>query len=105
MGIASFVRYAALCSLLIPAVGRAEDWESLCKSGYAAFIKTTVSGDFKGCEYDLAIKLENGLVFVCRSYSYHYAYHPEVYILKHFRTGDIKVMIDNEEFQGQVFKN
>jgi hypothetical protein len=41
-------------------------------------IETHVEGDFEGCDYDKFIAFENGLVFECHTYHYHYAYRPEL---------------------------
>lgn len=85
-------------------VAHASDWEELCKDGYAVIEETQVDGEFKGCDFGKAISLMNGLVFVCSEYSYSYSYMPGVYILKHIRTGDIKVVIDDEEYDGTLYR-
>ena len=59
---------------------------------------TYVSGSFEGCDYDKLIPLENGLLFKCRTYKYHYAYHPKVVIV-----GDY-VTIDGEKYEGTLYR-
>ncbi len=82
----------------------ASELEYLAKQGYAVIIETEVEDDFQGCDYDKKILFENGLVFVCQGYSYSYAYSPEVLILKHISNGDIKVLIDDEEYDGELYR-
>lgn len=82
----------------------ASDLENLCKNGYAVIEETNVDGEFEGCDYDKRIPLTNGLIFVCREYNYSYGYMPDVYILKNIRTGDIKVLIDDEEYEGDLYR-
>ena len=82
----------------------ASDLEKLAKRGYGALIETQVSGEFKGCEAGRRIPLSNGMIFVCGGYSYSYAYSPDVFILSNVRArGDIKVVIDDEEYDGTVY--
>ena len=82
----------------------ATDLEDLCKQGYAVIEETQVDGDFEGCDFDKRIPLMNGLVFVCSTYNYSYAYMPDVLILKHVRNGDMKVIIDDEEYDGTLYR-
>lgn len=81
----------------------ASDLEDLAKVGYAVIDETTIEDyDFEGCDYDQVIKFNNGLKFQCSEYNYHYSYNPEVFILKHARYSDYKVIIDNKEFEGSL---
>lgn len=82
----------------------ASDLEDLAREGYAVWEETSVDGDFEGCEFDRRIPLMNGLIFVCQGYSYHYAYSPDVLILRNVRSGDLKVIIDDEEFDGTLYR-
>ncbi len=61
-------------------------------------IWTYVDGDFEGCDYDKMIPFENGLLFKCRTYRYHYAYHPRVMIVGNY------VTIDGEKYEGQLYR-
>ena len=80
----------------------ANDFENLCKNGYAVTHETRIYDyDFDGCEYNKVYKLANGMKFICTSYNYHYSYNPRVYILQN-RYGNYKVIIDDEEFQGRL---
>jgi hypothetical protein len=82
----------------------AEDLEDLSRQRYAVTIETRVDGDFEGCDSDKVIPFTNGLVFVCRHYSYSYSYRPEVLILQHIKDGDIKVLINGREYRGKVYR-
>jgi hypothetical protein len=62
------------------------------------------SGEFKGCEFGKRIAFYDGLIFACETYSYHYAYGPDVMILKNVRTGSLKVIIDDDEYDGQLYQ-
>ncbi len=93
-----------ILGLLFVAPAFAGDLEDLARQGYAVIIETQVDGEFEGCEFDKRIPLMNGLIFVCSTYSYSYSYIPEVLILQHIRTGDVKVLIDGEEYDGQLYR-
>lgn len=97
------VAAAFILSTVASAAG-ASDLEDLAKDGYAVIEETQVDGEFEGCDFDRRIKLINGLIFVCQTYSYSYAYMPDVLILKHIRTGDIKVLIDDDEYDGLLYR-
>ena len=92
-----------LCGGAISVV-RANDLEDLAKDGYGVIEETQVDGDFEGCDFDKHIPLMNGLVFVCSSYGYSYGYMADVLILKSVRTGGIKVLIDDDEYDGTLYK-
>lgn len=81
----------------------ANDFEELCKDGYGVIVKTYISGTFEGCDYNKSYKLANGLIFQCNEYNYSYNYNPDVYILQN-RYGNLKVIIDDEEFYGTLYK-
>ena len=95
---------AAALAALIATPAAAVDLEDLAKDGYGALAQTRVDGEFNGCDYDKRIPLQNGLIFVCRTYGYSYSYMADVYIMKSVRTGDIKVVIDGEEYDGELFR-
>jgi hypothetical protein len=80
----------------------ASELERRAQEGYGVLLQTNVAGEFRGCNFGWVIPLANGLHFVCSGYSYHYAYDPEVLILKNVRTGQIKSLIDDEEFDGSI---
>lgn len=90
--------------LALPSYAKASDWEKLCKDGFAVIEYTYVKGEFHGCKYGQEIPLDNGLIFKCSSYDYSYAYRPEFYILKNIKTGAIKFIIDDEEFDGNLYR-
>ena len=92
-----------ICSIPCSMASRA-DWEDLIKDGYAVVYTTYIDGyDFDGCDWDKWYKFQNGLKFQCQEYNYHYSYNPKVYILMN-RYGRCKVVIDNEEFRGQLYR-
>jgi len=66
-------------------------------------IETNISGDFEGCDFDKIYKLDNGLVFVCNTYSYSYSYRPEVKIIMP-SGGYPTVYIDDEQYDGSVYR-
>lgn len=66
-------------------------------------ITTRVSDDFDGCDYDKVYNLDNGLLFQCSSYHYHYAYRPEVKIMI-IDGRKPTVLIAGYEYRGQLFR-
>ena len=82
----------------------ASDLEGLARNGYAVIDETQVDGEFEGCDFEKRIPLTNGLVFVCSTYSYSYSFMPEVLILQHVKSGDIKVLIDEDEYDGTLYR-
>jgi hypothetical protein len=80
----------------------ASDLETLAEEGYGVIEKTSVMGEYEGCDFDRHIPLADGLVFICEGYDYTYAYDPDVLILKNVKTGDIKVIIDDDEEEGTL---
>ena len=95
---------AALIVFLSSGALMASDLENAARSGYGAIEKTQVNGDYQGCDFNRQIPLMDGLIFQCMSYSYHYAFMPEVLILKHVTNGSLKVLIDGEEVTGTLYK-
>ena len=81
----------------------AAGWEELYKDGYAIVAETRVDGEFEGCDFFKEVQLMNGLVFVCSEYKYTYSYMPEVFILKHNQNGDLKIVIEDEEYDGTLY--
>lgn len=81
----------------------AADWERLCKDGYRVIEKTSIYGEFNGCEYGKYYKLSNGLTFKCEEYEYMYEYNPDVFILQN-NYGRLKVIIGNEEIDGSLYR-
>ncbi|WP_064712086.1 hypothetical protein [Rhizobium bangladeshense] len=97
-------RAAAISLLLLPSHAWASDLEDLAMEGYAVALKTQVDGEYEGCDYGKQIGLMNGLIFVCSTYHYHYSYMPRVLILQQLQTGSIKVIIDNDETSGTLYR-
>lgn len=100
------IRVACSVVMFMIAVAPAlsSELEHAAKAGYGVLYETTVPGAFEGCDFNRRVVFDNGLFLVCSSYSYHYAYRPDVLILKSVRTGAIKILIDDEEFEGTVYK-
>jgi ABC-type multidrug transport system ATPase subunit len=46
--------------------------------GYTVLTVTHASGEVEGVDFDKLIKMDNGMIFEFHSYSYFYAYHPDV---------------------------
>lgn len=66
-------------------------------------VKTNVSEEFEGCDYDKRIRLDNGLIFVCSTYSYTYSYRPEVMIL--FVQGrSPEIYINGTKYSGTLYR-
>jgi hypothetical protein len=91
-------------ALSLNLAAEASTLDRLARRGFGVIEQTQVNGEFQGCEYGRRISLMDGLIFVCSGYSYHYSYGPETLILKSVRTGEIRVLIDDEEFDGTVYK-
>jgi hypothetical protein len=87
----------------VPAV-YGSDLEDLAREGYAVIEETQVDGEFEGCDFGKRIPLMNGLIFVCSEYSYSYSYMPDVLILKNIRTGNLKILIDDDEYDGTLYR-
>lgn len=82
----------------------ASDLERLARDGYGVLDSTTVLGEFKGCNIGTKLPLANGLTFVCAGHHYDHVFEPELLILKSVRTGETKVLIDGDEFEGTIFR-
>ena len=65
--------------------------------------RTNVSDEFEGCDWDKRYNLDNGLIFVCSTYSYSYSYRPEVLIVTPSGRNPI-VYIDGEEYDGTLYR-
>ncbi len=55
----------------------AETVRSLENEGWSIVFRGTVSETFNGCDLDLPVPIDEGYLFLCREYNYHYAYRPE----------------------------
>ncbi|OWK26306.1 hypothetical protein AJ87_03075 [Rhizobium yanglingense] len=85
-------------------LGMCERLGNLARDGFGVLEDTSVTGEYQGCDYGRQIELMNGLIFQCTSYNYHYAYGPEVLILKNVKTGALKVLIDGDEADGTLYR-
>lgn len=94
--------FVATAMALAALSATAADLEEPAREGYAGITETRVDGAFEGCDFDKRVPLTNGPVFVCSTYSYSYSYRAEVLIVEHVRDGDIKVLIKNREYRGQL---
>jgi hypothetical protein len=65
--------------------------------------RTNVSDDFEGCEHGKQIALDNGLIFQCNTYHYHYAYRPKVEIFAIDGVG-YQVNIHGKKYNGTLFR-
>ncbi|HKJ75377.1 MAG TPA: hypothetical protein VKA19_14785 [Alphaproteobacteria bacterium] len=74
---------------------------ALQEKGYQVIAKTTATGEFVGCEFNQPVPLKNGMVFVCLSDQRGRAYQPDVIVLRD-DNGDVRVLIDGEEYRGTL---
>ena len=78
----------------------AADLESLVKQGYTVVEETRVVGNFTGCDARTYLRLTNGKVFICSTYSYSIStYMPAAVILRN-KAGDIKLLINDFDYSG-----
>ncbi|HTV70340.1 MAG TPA: hypothetical protein VMF90_17570 [Rhizobiaceae bacterium] len=66
-------------------------------------IETRISDTFEGCDFDKRYALDNGLIFVCATYSYSYSYRPQVriFLVEGMRP---RVFIRDKEYRGSVYR-
>ena len=95
---------ALTLSFVLPAGALASDLERLARDGYGVLDSTTVLGEFKGCNVGTKLPLTNGLIFVCARHHFDDVFEPELLLLKNVRTGETKVLIDGEEFEGAIVR-
>lgn len=76
---------------------------ALEQQGYKVVAHTIAKGEFVGCEFNLPIQFRNGMVFVCLGDQRGRAYEPDVTILRD-DNGDVRVLIDGEEYRGTLTK-
>jgi hypothetical protein len=48
--------------------------------GYTVIACTHATGELEGADYDKLVKLDNGMIFEFNTYSYFYAYRPDVVV-------------------------
>jgi hypothetical protein len=48
--------------------------------GYTVVACTNAAGELEGADFDKLVKLDNGMVFEFHTYSYFYAYRPDVVV-------------------------
>ena len=65
--------------------------------------KTNISDDFEGCDFYRLYALDNGLLFQCHTYYYHYAYRPDVEIFV-IKGRPPVILIDGDEYEGTLFR-
>ena len=66
-------------------------------------LKTNISDEFEGCDFDKTYRLDNGLIFECRTYSFSYSDRPEVTIFV-IKGRSPVVFIEDEEYDGTLYK-
>jgi hypothetical protein len=76
---------------------------ALESQGYKVVTKTIAKGEFTGCEFNRQVPFRNGMVFVCLGDSRGRAYEPDVTILRD-DNGDVRVLIDGEEYRGTLIR-
>jgi hypothetical protein len=76
--LATLVMLAVLCLTNRAGALDAGDFDDL--QGYTVLKCTHATGTIEGADFDKLIKLDNGMIFEFHSYSYFYAYHPDVVV-------------------------
>ncbi len=66
-----------LCTPMASAIG-VGDFDELL--GYTVIACTHASGELEGADFDKLVKLDNGMIFEFRTYSYFYEYDPDVVV-------------------------
>jgi hypothetical protein len=94
----------AMFSFAVATDALAGDLERLARDGYGVLDSTTLMGEFTGCNIGKRFPLANGLIFVCSQHHFGDVFEPEVLILKNVRTGETKVLIEGDEFEGTIFR-
>ena len=102
-GMAALLVVLGASSYTLGAENKAEALAALQDKGYQVVAKTMTTGEFVGCEFNLPIQLKNGMVFVCLSDQRGRAYQPDVVILRD-DNGDVRVLIDGEEYRGTLHR-
>lgn len=90
-------------SYILASEAEQDELTALESKGYQVVAKTMTKGEFVGCEFNLPVKLQNGMVFVCLSDQRGRAYKPDVTILRD-DNGDTRVLIDGEEYRGTLHR-
>ncbi len=90
------------CAPLTNAINASDFHEVL---GYTVLACTNASGELEGADFDKIVKLDNGMIFEFHTYSYFYAYHPDVVVFaKSVQYGGKSVIVykllieDEDEF-------
>jgi hypothetical protein len=86
---------------ILGAETKADNLTALESQGYKVVTKTIAKGEFVGCEFNLPVQFRNGMVFVCLGDQRGRAYEPDVTILRN-DNGDVRVLIDGEEYRGTL---
>lgn len=77
----SGVAVAVAVLLFASVMARAIDASELSALlGYTVVACTNASGELEGADFDKLVKLDNGMVFEFQTYSYFYAYRPDVVV-------------------------
>ena len=61
--------------------------------GYTVVECTNAAGELEGADYDKLVKLDNGMIFEFHTYSYFYAYRPDVVIFS--KPGPVPEQVDH----------
>ena len=80
-----------------------DELTALKSKGYQVVAQTMAKGEFVGCEFNLPVELQNGMIFVCLGDQRGRAYKPDVTILRD-DNGDTKVLIDGVEYRGTLHR-
>ena len=102
-GLCAILAFVGVWGYALGAETRADALDALQNQGYQVVAKTMTKGEFVGCEFNLPVQLDNGMVFVCLSDQRGRAYQPDVFILRD-DNGDVKVLIDGAEYRGTLHR-
>jgi hypothetical protein len=75
--------------------------EDLTANGFEVVKRTTVVGDFDGCDYDRKVPLKSGGVFTCASFGYMHARNPAAVLLKKKDANQYKLVIQGTVYEGK----
>jgi len=79
--------------------GESVDVEEMTQlSGYKYVGDSTVSGAFEGADFDKAVKLDNGMVFLFQTFGYTYTYRPSALIFQYGNSSMYELLIDDEAY-------
>ena len=80
----------------------AADVASLSEAGYVVVQKTSIKGDFDGCERGQSVSLANGVTFICASTGYTHAHNPVAVLMQNSHGPGYKLLVNSAAYDGSV---